>query len=229
MDYSKPDFPILRHLLHLAQTHVHGVSDTMQPFHPPSPPSCLAFNLSQHQGLFLLVSSSHQVAEVFELQHQSFQLVLIFRTDFLYDGLVWSPCSPKDSQESSPTPQYKRINSPVLSLLNGPALTSIHDYWTNHKFDIWTFVNKVMPLLFDILYRFVIAFLPRSMHVLISWLQLPSTVILEPRKIKPITVSIISPSIRHEVTGPDALIFIFWMLSFNQIFHSPFQLHQEDP
>ena len=76
----------------------------------PSPPS---FNLSQHQGLFQWVSSSHQVAKVLELQHQSFQCM--FRTDFLYDWLVGFPCSPKDSQESSPTPQFKSINSLALS------------------------------------------------------------------------------------------------------------------
>ena len=94
-------------------------------------PSPSAFNLSQHQGLFKWVSSSHQVAKVleFQLQHQSFQW--IFRTDFLLNGLVGSPCSPRDSQESSPTPQFKSINSFAVSLLNGPTLTSIHDYWKN--------------------------------------------------------------------------------------------------
>ena len=98
----------------------------------PSPPS---FDLSQHQGLFKWVSSSHQVAKVleFQLQHQSFQW--IFRTDFLYDGLVGSPHCPKDSQESSPTPQFKSNNSSVLSFLYSPTLTSIHDYWKNHSFD----------------------------------------------------------------------------------------------
>ena len=99
---------------------------------PPSPPT---FNLSQHQDLFQWVSSSHQVAKVLELQlhHQSFPW--IFRVDFLLDWLVCSPCYPKDSQESSPTPQFKSINSLVLSLLYGPALTSVHDYWKNHSFD----------------------------------------------------------------------------------------------
>ena len=59
----------------------------------------------------------------------------IFRTDFLYDWLVGSPCSPRDSQESSPTPQFKSINSSVLSFLNSPTLTSIHDYWKNQSLD----------------------------------------------------------------------------------------------
>ena len=106
-----------------------------QPSHPLSSPSPPTFNLSQHQGLFKRVSSSHQVAKVleFQLQHQSLQW--IFRTDFLQDELVGSPCSPRDSQESSPTPHFKSINSSVLSFLYSPTLTSIHDYWKNHSLD----------------------------------------------------------------------------------------------
>ena len=75
-----------------------------------------------------------------------------------------------------------------------------------------------MSLLFDMLSRFVIGFLPRSKHLLISWLQLPSAVILEPKKIKFLTVSIVSPSVCHEVVGPDAMILVFWMLSFKPTF-----------
>ena len=73
----------------------------------------------------------------------------------------------------------------------------------------WTYVDKVMSLLFNMLSRFVIAFLPRSKHLLISWLQSPSAVNLELPKIKSVTVSIVSPYICHEVMGPDAMIFIF--------------------
>ena len=131
---STPGFPVHHQLPELAQTHIHWVSDAIQPSHPssPSPP---AFNLSQHQGLFKWVSSSHQVAKVsgLQLQHQFFQW--IFRTVFLSDGLVWSPCSPRDSQESSPTPQFKSINSSALSLFNCPTVTSIHDCWKKHSFD----------------------------------------------------------------------------------------------
>ena len=168
----------------------------------------------------------------FQLQYQSFQCTL--RTDLLYKGLVGSPCSPRDSQESSPTPQFKSINSSALSFLYGPTLTSMHDHWKNHSFDCccaakslqscptlcdpidggppgssvpgilqartrWTFVGKVMSLLFNMLSRLVIAFHPRSKHLLISWLQSPSAAILEPKKIKFVTVSIVSPSIFHEV------------------------------
>ena len=74
----------------------------------------------------------------------------------------------------------------------------------------WIFVSKVMSLLFNIMSRLVIAFLPKSKHLLISWLQSPSAVILEPPKIKSDTVSTVSPSISHEVMGPDAMIFVFW-------------------
>ena len=81
-----------------------------------------------------------------------------------------------------------------------------------------TFVDKVMSLLFNMLSRLVITFLPRSKHLLISWLQSPSAVILEPRKIKSDTVSTVSPSISHEVMGPDAMILVFWMLSFKPTF-----------
>ena len=69
--------------------------------------------------------------------------------------------------------------------------------------------GKVMSLFFNMLSRFVLAFLPKSKHLLISWLQSPSAVILEPPKIKPLTVSTVSPSICHEVMGPDAMIFVF--------------------
>ena len=87
-----------------------------------------------------------------------------------------------------------------------------HPYMTTEKtivLTMWTFVGKVMSLLFNILSRLIIAFLPRSKCLLISWLQSPSAVILEPKKIKSVTVSIVSPSICHEVMGPDAMIFVF--------------------
>ena len=120
MDYSMPGFPVHHQLLEPSQTHVHWVGDAIQPSHPLSFPSPPAFNLSQHQGLFQWVSSSHQVAKVleFQLQHQSFQW--IFRTDPLYKEQVGSPCGPRDSQESSPTTQLKSIKSSALSFLYGP-------------------------------------------------------------------------------------------------------------
>ena len=87
-----------------------------------------------------------------------------------------------------------------------------------------TFVGKVMSLLLNMLSRLVITFLPRSKRLLISWLQSPSAVILEPKKIKSVTVSIVSPSICPEVMGPDAMISVFSMLSFKPAFHSPLSL-----
>ena len=110
MNCSTPGFSVDHCLPEFTQTHVHLVGDAIQPSHPLSSLSPPAFNLSQHQGLLQWVSSSHQMAEVleFQFQHQSFQW--IFRTDFLQDWLVWSPCSPRNSQESSPTAQFKSIN-----------------------------------------------------------------------------------------------------------------------
>ena len=89
MDCSTPSVPVLHYLTEFAQTHVRWVSDAIQPSHPLSPPSPLAVNLSQHQGLFQWVGSLHQLAKILELQHQSFQW--LFRVDFLQDWLVWSP------------------------------------------------------------------------------------------------------------------------------------------
>ena len=85
-------------------------------------------------------------------------------------------------------------------------LTSIRDYWKNHSLD---FVGNVMSLLYNMLSRWVITFLPRSKRLLISWLQSPSAVISEPPKIKSVTASTVSPSIYHEVMGPDAMILVF--------------------
>ena len=96
-----------------------------------------------------------------------------------------------------------------------------HPYMTSGKtiaLTRWTFVGKVMSLLFNMLSRLVKAFLPRKKRLLISWLQSPSAVILEPPKIKPVTVFIVSPSICHEVMGPDATILVFWVLSFKSTF-----------
>ena len=124
--------------------------------------------------------------------------------------MVGSPCSPRDSQVSSPTPQFKSINYSALSFLYSPTLTSIHDYWKTKALTRQTVVGKVMSLLFNMLSRLVIAFLPRSNCLLISWLQLPSAVILESTKIKSLTISIVFPSICHEVMRPDAMILVFY-------------------
>ena len=98
--------------------------------------------------------------------------------------------------------------------LYDPTLTSIRDYWKNHSLTRWTFVGKIMSLLFNMLSGLVIAFLLRSKHLLISWLQSLSSVILEPKEIKSVNVSTISPSMCHEVMGPDAQIFVFLNVEF---------------
>ena len=130
------------------------------------------------------------------------------RADLLQNGLVGSPCSLRDSQESSPTPQFKSINSSALSFMDQLS----HPYMNTGKtiaLTRWTFVGKVMSLLLNMLSGLVITFLPRSKRLLISWLQSPSVVILEPRKIKSATVSTVSPSICHDVMESDAMILVF--------------------
>ena len=135
MNRSMPGLPVHHQLPQFIQTHVHRVSDAIQPSHPLSSPSPPAPSPSQHQSLFQWVSSSREVAKVreFQLQHHSLQRNP--RADVLQTGLVGSPCSPRDSQESSPTPQNKSINSSALSFLHSPSLTSIHDHWKNHSLD----------------------------------------------------------------------------------------------
>ena len=135
MNCSTPGLPVCHQLLEFTQTHVHWVGDAIQPSHPLSSPFPPAPNPSQHQRLFQWVNSSHEVAKVleFQLPHHSVQTTP--KADLLQNGLVGSPCNPRDSQESSPTPQFKSINSSVLSFLHSPTLTPIHDHWKNHSFD----------------------------------------------------------------------------------------------
>ena len=111
----------------------------------------------------------------------------------------------------------------MLSLLYGPTLTSIHNYWENHRFDYMDLCLKVMSLL--TVYRFVIAFLPQGKSLLISGLQSPSAVILEPKKLSCHCFHRF-PIICHEVMGPDAMILVFWMLSVKPAFSlSSFTVH----
>ena len=192
MDCSTPGLPVHHQLPEFTQTHVHWVSDAIQPSHPLSSPSPPTFNLSQHQGLFKWVGPSHQVARVleFQLQHQSFQL--IFRTDLLQNGLVGSPCSPRDSQSLL---QHHSSKASILWCSAFFIVQLSHPYMTTGEtitLTRWTFVGKVTSLLFNMLSRLVITLLPRSKRLLISWLQSPSAVILEPQKIESVTVSTVS-------------------------------------
>ena len=168
MDYTTPSHPIHYQLLELTQPHVYWVGDAIQPSHPLSFPSPPTFNLSQRQGLFQWVSSLHQVAKVleFQLQHQSFQW--IFSTDLLQDELVGSPCCTRDSQESSPNQRHS-LKASILWRSAFFMVQLSHPYMTTGKtiaLTRWTFVDKVMSLLFNMLSRLVIAFLPRSKHLL---------------------------------------------------------------
>ena len=123
---STPGLPVHHHLPEFTQTRVHWVSDAIQPSHPLSSPSPPAPNPSQHQ--------SFPMSQLFAWGGQS-TAVSALASVLPKKSQGWSPCSPRDSQESSPTPQFKRINSSALSLLHSPTLTSIHDHRKNHSLD----------------------------------------------------------------------------------------------
>ena len=128
MDCDIPGFPIHHQLQKLAQTHVHWVSDAIQPSHPLLSLSPPAFNLSQHQGLFKWVSSSHEVAKVleFQLQHQDW---------FPLGWTGWISLQSKELSRVFSNITVQSINSLVFSFLYSPILTFIHDYWKNHSLD----------------------------------------------------------------------------------------------
>ena len=195
IDCSTPGFPVHHQLLELTQTRVHHVGDAIQPFHPLSTPPPPTFNLSQHQGLFKWVSSSHQVAKVL-----SFSFSLSPSNE--YSGLISFRMDWVDLLEVQGTlKSLLQQHSSKASILRHSAFFIVqlsHPYLTTGKtiaLTRWTFVGKVMSLLFNMLSRLIIAFLPRSKCLLISRLQSPSAVILEPKKIKSVTVSIVFPSI----------------------------------
>ena len=179
MDYSMPGLPVRHQLLEFTQTHVHWVSDAIRPSHPLSSPSPPAFSLSQHQGLFKWVSSSHQVAKVleFQLQHPSFQWysgMIFFRIDWFDLLAVQGTLKSLLQHHSSKASILWRSVFLMVQLS--------HSYMTTGKtitLTRQTFFSKVMFLLFNILSRLVIACLPRSKHLLISWLQSPSAVVWE--------------------------------------------------
>ena len=206
MDCSIPGFPFHHQLPELAQTHVHWVDDAIQPSHPflsPSPPT---FNLSQHWGL-----SNESVLPIRWPNYWSFSFnvgpsneysgLISFRMDWL-DLLAVQGTLKSLLQHHSSKASILRHSAFFTVQLSHPYMTTRKTIALTRR----TFVGKVMSLLLNMLCRFVIAFLPRSKCLLISWLQSPSAVILELRKIKSDTVSTVSPSISHEVMGPDAMI-----------------------
>ena len=218
MNHSTPGLPVHRQRSEFNQTHVHWVGDNTQPFHPLSSPSPPALNLSQHESLVRWVSSSHQVVKTlaFSFNISPFNEhpgLISFRMDWLdllaVQGTLKSLLQHHSSKASillCPTFFIDQLSHPYMTTRKTIALTR------------WTLVGKVMSLLFNMLSRLVITFLPRSKRLLISWLQLSSAVILEPPKIKSDPVFTVSPSISHEMMGPDAMIFVFWMLSFKPTF-----------
>ena len=131
-------------------------------------------------------------------------------------GLIWSSFSPRDSQKSSSTSSKTSIFSTQPSLWVDPHIRT----WLLEKpvLTRQTFVGKMMSLLYNMLYRLIIAFFPRSKRLLISWLQSPSAVIFEHKEIKSVTISTIDPYICYEMMGLDAMILVFWMLSFKPAF-----------
>ena len=171
MNHSMPGLPVHHQHPEFTQTCLHQVSDAIQPSHPLSSPTPLAPNPSQHQSLFQSVNSSHEVVKVleFQLQHHSFQRNP--RADLLQNGLVGSPCS------QGTLKSLLQHHSSKASILWHSAFFTVqlsHPYMTTGKtiaLTRRTFVDKVMSLLLNMLSRLVITFLPRSKHLLISWLQ----------------------------------------------------------
>ena len=208
-DCSTPGVPVHHQLLELAQTHVHRVGDAIQPSHlllSPSPP---AFNLSR-----IRVFSNESALHIRWPKYWSFSFSISPSNE--YSGLIsfrmdwWNLFAVQGTLKSL----LQHHNSKASMLWHSAffIVQISHPYMTTGKaiaLTRRTFVGKVMSLLFNMLSRLVIAFLPRSNHLLISWLQSPSAVILEPRQIKSATVSTVSPSISHEVMEPDAMISVF--------------------
>ena len=175
-DCSMPGFPVHHQLPELAQTHVHWVSDAIQPSQPLLSTSPPAFNLSQHQGLLQWVSSSHQVAKVLEFSFSispsnEYSGLVSFRMDWL-DLLAVQETLKSLLQHHSSKASILWRSAFFILQLSYPYVTTGKTIASTR----WTFVGKVTSLLFNMLSRLVIAFLPRSKHLLISWLQSPSAV-----------------------------------------------------
>ena len=218
MDCSIPGLPVHHQLPELTQTHVHwvwchpSISSSVVPFSSclQSFPASGSFLMSQ-----LLASGSQSIG----VSASASVLSVNVQDWFSLGWTGWISLQSKGLSRvfSNTTVQKHQFFGTQLSLI----VPFSHPYMTTGKtiaLTRQTFVDKVMSLFFNMLSRLVTAFLPRSKHLLISWLQSPSAVILEPPKIKSVTVSTVSPSICHEVMGLDARISVFWMLSFKPTF-----------
>ena len=203
MDCGTPGFPVHHQLLELTQIHAHRVGDAIQSSHLLSSPSPPAFNLSQHQGLFLWVSLCIRWPKYFSFcfsfsisPSNEYSGLISFRMDWL-DLLAVQGTLKSLLQHHSSKASILRRSVFFMVQLSHPYMTTGETIALTTQ----TFVSKVISLLFNMLSRLVIAFLPRSKPLLISWLQSPSTVILELKKIKSVTVSILPPSMCHEVSN----------------------------
>ena len=180
MNCSMPGLPVHHQLPEFTQTHVHWVGDAIQPSHPLSSPSPPAPSPSQHQGLFQWVNSLHEVAKVleFQLQRQSFQWtgLISFRMDWL-DLLAVQGTLKTLLQHHSSKASILQCSAFFTVQLSHPDMTTGKTIALTKRI----FVGKIISLLFSVLSMLVITFLPRSKHLLISWLQSPSAVILEPK------------------------------------------------
>ena len=196
------------------------------PSHPLSSPSPPAFNLSQHQGLFQWVSSLIRWPKSFSFSispSNEYSGLTSFRMDRL-DLLAVQGTLKSLLQYHSSKASILQCSAFFMIQLSHPYMTIGKTIALTRR----TFVGKVISLLFNMLSKLVIALLSRSKRLLISWLQSPSAVILQPKKIKSLTVSIVSPSICHEVMEPEAVILVLWMLSFKPAFFTLlFHFHQE--
>ena len=215
MDCGTLGLPVRDQLLEFTQTHVHWVSDAIQLFHPLSSPSSPTFNLSQLQGF-----SDESVLRFRWPKYWSFSFSISPCNE--YSGLISFRMDWFDLLTVQGTLKgLLQQHSLKASILWGSAFFIVqlsHPYMTigkNIALTRWTFVGKVMSLVFYKLSRLVINFLPRSKCLLIWWLQSPSAVILGPSQEKSV---IVSPSISHEVMGPVAMMLIFWMLSLKPTF-----------
>ena len=215
MNRSTPGLPVHHQLPEFTQTHIHRVRDAIQPSHPLSSPSPPAFNLCQHQGLFqesvLRIRWPKYWSFSFSISPFNEYLRLIsFRMDWL-DLLAVHGTLKSLLQNHNSKASILRHSAFFTVQLSHPYMTTGKTIALTRR----TFVGKGMSPLFNMLSRLIITFLPRSKRLLISWLQSSSAVILELRKIKSATVS---PSICHEVMGPDAMVLVFGMMSFNPTF-----------
>ena len=207
MDGSMPGSSFLYHLLEFAQIHVHWVSDTMLPSNPQPPLLLPSIFPSIRWPKYWSFSIS---------PCNEYSKLVYFRIDWLDLLAVWL------TLKSLLQHYISKVSFLQCSAFFMYQL--LRQYMTTGKtiaLTIWTFVGRVMSVLFNMLSRFTIAFLPESKCLLISWLQSPSAVILEPLKIKSVTASTFSPSTCHDTMGWDTMILVFWMWSFEQLFHSP--------